>query len=199
MDAGDVQRWAKWMMEKSDPDDDWRDHERTIETMPADLIHAVRTKNERKHLFKGPRSSQAAATTASQMPQLAPTIQFVLPPNLLPLQNFMGTENTSNATAYLSSQSVALRSSPPASEDEDELRLDMYMKYLIRKNPTKHDRLEKIAEQFKDEDMTMKKLHKMNVQGLKDNFGISYGLAMEIVDNIKAWMRTNSFESQIPW
>ena len=73
------------------------------------------------------------------------------------------------------------RSSPAASESDDDREIDAYMDYLIVRNPMKADKLGEIKERFWNEDMTLKKIHGIKVEGLQKEFDVSMGLAMDIV------------------
>ena len=60
----------------------------------------------------------------------------------------------------------------------------------------KADKLGDIKEQFRNEDMTLKKIHGIKVEGLRKEFNVSMGLAMDIVQGIKPYQRSRGLVSQ---
>jgi len=74
--------------------------------------------------------------------------------------------------------------------------MDAYIDYLIAKNPTKAEKLTDIKERFRNEDMTLKKIHGIKVDGLRKEFDVSMGIAMDIVQGIKPYQRSRGLASQ---
>jgi hypothetical protein len=91
---------------------------------------------------------------------------------------------------------AAFRSSPAASDSDEEREIDAYMDYLIARNPNKADKLAEIKRQFRNEDMTLKKIHGIKVNGLRKEFEVSMGLAMDIVQGIKPYQRSRGLGTQ---
>lgn len=77
-----------------------------------------------------------------------------------------------------------------ASESDEEQEMEAYMDYLINLMPTKREKLMDLKHRLVEEDMTLKKIHEIKKEGLRDQFNASVGLAMDVYKYIKAFQRT---------
>ena len=161
--------------------------------MPDNLFQSVKAKNERKTKRAAKKAIETASATPTPAYPFPPVVfnfsggQFPFSPAAIPF-------DASNASQYPSNSSlkhsVAMRSSPAASESDPEHEIEVYMDTLISKNPSKAEKLARFKEQLVDEDMTLKKIHEMKTASLKHNFHISFGLTMDVFSSIKAFQHS---------
>jgi hypothetical protein len=107
---------------------------------------------------------------------------WAVPPPLLPWT--MSQQN----------QPEVFRSFPAASEESDpDKEVDEYIDHLMRLHPTKREKIERVARNIKDQDMTLKHVHEMKEDGLrKEPLGATIGIAKIIYQGIKPWQRSKS-------
>jgi hypothetical protein len=192
LDAQDISAWAKWINEEIDPEEDYGAG-RDTKFPPSHILIRIKDKNNRNSIRKAQKDAEAKVATPMTS---APVVlnQYTLPPPQYPFNMSSILYEMPKHSQFMSywptsSQSPVLRSSPAASESDAEEEMEAYIDSLMKKNPSKADKLAEIKLRFKEEDMTLKKLHEMKVQGLRNNFEVSLGLAMDICGGIKAYQR----------
>jgi hypothetical protein len=197
LDAQDIGAWAKWIHEEIDSDEDY-EAARDAKFPPSHILMRIKEKNNRNSVRKAQKDVQAqVATPATPAPVILN--QYTLPPPQYPF-NMSGIpyempKHNQFVPYWPVSQPSVLCSSPAASESDAEQEMEAYIDFLIDKNPSKANKLADIKLRFKEEDMTLKKLHEMKVQGLRDNFEVSLGLAMDIYGGIKVYQRGKSLNN----
>jgi len=197
VDADDIAEWAQYVVKDGDINEIelWR----RKQSMPAYLFDRINEKALRKTQRQTAKPFQRL--NSEPMPS-GPVIHnhytmFQPLDTSQKQQTDVGGSQSTLFSPYIGGvQSHGFRSSPAASESDDDHEMYAYMDYLIAKNPTKAKKLADIKERFRNEDMTLKKIHGIKVDGLRKEFDVSMGIAMDIVQGIKPYQRSRGLASQ---
>jgi hypothetical protein len=79
-----------------------------------------------------------------------------------------------------------LRSSPILADTEDSMELDEYFAWLIRLNPGKSEGLTKCLQSFKEEDIVIGIIEKLQDE-LFDSWGVSLGIRILVKTHVSKW------------